>query len=523
MKDYFGVLIDCVTKGSMNVPRMKQFIDAIAKMGYNLLEVCLDDMYPIEGEPYFGYLNGLYKKEELREIERYANERGIEFVPSIQTLGHMGRVLSKPMYLDMCDIGENFLIDDERVDALIEKMFKTMRECFVTDKINLGFDEAHFVGRGRYLDKHGYHDSFDLMLKHLDKVLKIADRYGFKVHIWADMFYKLANRDNDAYISDKPIEFSEDVKSKVPKGIGLCYWDYDSKDERIYDAMLTSLERLDCEPWFAGTIHTFWGYAPMNRYAIDVLKPAMRQVKAHGVKNVLMTLWGHNGLFECSYFSALPGLYVAKQYSEGNYDEAKIKRGFKELFDVDFDDFLVLDILHKNGYNPDYSKGDYTCNVLLHEDCFSGRRDCQLAIIPRIPFGEYKKELEAVAPRMGDFRYLFDNEIALADALEAKAYLGLDTRRAYRENDREELRAMLPRYRTAVEKIEAFRKTFRVVAMRDNTPYGWKYHEERLGGLKSNVADYAERIEAYLDGKCASIPELEDDILPYNIWETYSW
>ncbi len=40
----FGALICCSSNGVMKVEQVKNLIDSLAKMGYNLLERCIDDM-----------------------------------------------------------------------------------------------------------------------------------------------------------------------------------------------------------------------------------------------------------------------------------------------------------------------------------------------------------------------------------------------------------------------------------------------------------------------------------------------
>ncbi len=81
----FGALICCASNGIMKVERVKDLVDNLSKMGYNLLELCIDDMYKIESEPYFGYLRGGYTKAEIREVDEYAKSKGVELVPAIQT------------------------------------------------------------------------------------------------------------------------------------------------------------------------------------------------------------------------------------------------------------------------------------------------------------------------------------------------------------------------------------------------------------------------------------------------------
>ena len=67
MKRY-GVMLDLSRNGVMKVDEIKKMIVYLAKMGYNALELYLEDTYEIEGEPYFGHLRGRYSKKELKEI-----------------------------------------------------------------------------------------------------------------------------------------------------------------------------------------------------------------------------------------------------------------------------------------------------------------------------------------------------------------------------------------------------------------------------------------------------------------------
>lgn len=516
---HFGVFLDLVGNGALNINSFKKYVDYLAMMDYNLIELGLDDMFKIDSEPFFGYLRGGYKKEVLQEMESYANSKGIQLIPCIQTLGHMDNVLSNPHYFELCDIENILLVDDVKVDTLIEKMFISLRDIFKTNEINLGFDEAHYVGLGKYLDLHGYHDRFELLLKHLNKVVKMAEKYNFKVHIWADMFYKLAN--NGEYIA-KNVHFSNEVVEKIPKGIGLCYWDYDTMDESVYDSMFTTLEEAGVDVWFGGAANTWWGYAPLNTYSIEAMKPAIKQIIKHNVEHVMFTSWGNAG-HECSFFAVLPTLYTVKQFSLGNFDVEKIKHGFKELFNLNYDDFMLLDIPNKNAYNPELKRPDSSCRALLVNDCFLGKRDLQLSQIEHIPFEDYKIQLEQVAPRMGEFKYLFDNMIALCDALSVKAELGIKTRNAYLSKDKKSLLSLLNIYEEAAKRIDNFRMTYRKVWMIENTPYGWDYHEKKLGGLIFRIRDCALRIKEYLDGIVDNIPELEDEILVFGDWASVIW
>ena len=172
-----GVMIDCSRNAVMTIPELKKFITVLGKMGYNQVQLYMEDTYEVEGYDKFGYLRGKYSKEELKELDDFAFGLGIELVPNIQTLAHM------TAYARWCseiiDIDDIMLVGDDRVYAFVDAMMASLRECFRTENIHIGMDEAHNLGRGKYLDKNGLEDHAEIMKKHLDRVLALAEKYGF--------------------------------------------------------------------------------------------------------------------------------------------------------------------------------------------------------------------------------------------------------------------------------------------------------------------------------------------------------
>lgn len=164
-----GLMVDCSRNAVMRVSAVKRLIRLLARMGYAHLQLYTEDTYEIEGEPYFGYMRGRYSRQELREIVSYAAMFGIEVIPCIQTLAHLQRIFKWNDYRPIHDVGDILLVGDERTYALIEKMFVSLRDCFDSGVVNIGMDEAHLLGRGKYLDAHGYRKRFELLTEHLEK------------------------------------------------------------------------------------------------------------------------------------------------------------------------------------------------------------------------------------------------------------------------------------------------------------------------------------------------------------------
>ena len=509
-----GALMCFSSCGIMKPERVKAHIDKLAQMGYNYLELCTDDTYKIEEEPYFGYLRGGYTKDEIKDMDAYAKSKGIELVPCVQTLAHQTNLVKLPHYADIVDIDNILLVDEPKTYELIENMFKTLRECYSTDKVNIGFDEAHKIGRGRFLDKFGYQDRFEILLRHLNRVVDIAKKYGFKVHMWSDMFFRLAF---DGRYEVKDAVLPDIVKEKIPEGVALTMWAH-PEDAEVFDSMITSHEQIGRELWItlnAGKSSN--GYAPFNKLCIEEYDKYFKYIEKHGVENLFFTLWDDENN-ECPYDNAIVSLYTASQYAKGNFDMVSIKKGFKEMFGVEFDDIMLHDLPNKYKSNPDLTKFICACKTMLFNDCFVGWKDSMIERELPIDYDEMARTLEDAVKRTGEYSYITDMYAKLCRALEYKHDLGLRTRKAYKAGDKAELGKLVGRYEECAKRIKIFKDAFRKNWMYNNKPYNWEVHEIRLGGLISRVMDCRDRLIEYLDGRVDCIPELNETILPYAEW-----
>ncbi len=507
-----GVFICLSGNGGLSVKSIKRFIDLMISFGYTSIELGLDDMVKIKEEPYFGYLRGGYSIDDLIELDKYAVSKGVELIPSCQFLGHFGYLSKIPEYENIIDIDDILLIDEPRTYELIENMIKTLRKCFSSNKINIAFDEAHHVGLGKYLDKHGYVNRFDLMLKHLDKVNAIANKYGFICHMWSDMFFKFANH---GIYYDKNVNFDKKIMDMVPNNVGLCYWDYYSTDKDLLDSMFKSHLQFNRELYFAGSVSTCNGFAPSNIGSLERLKIQLCEARKFNVENYLITLWPDDG-FECSYFSALPGLFEASLLIDGKKLNDKEKNRFKEITGIDFDVYLLLDEPNRSKVNPDLKDINITCKSLLYNDPFLGWKDFELEKIMPIDYGSMVKKYDEVIPSISKkYRTQYIKLRELCACLTYKYDLGIRTRKAYKSKDLKELKDIIKTYDLACNALLRFKKAFYKQWMEENIPHGFDVHEIRLGGLYMRLKDCKQRLSLFVKGKIKSIPELEEELLPY--------
>lgn len=498
-----GTMIDCSRNAVMNVKSLKKWIDITADMGYNSLLLYIEDTYEVEDNPYFGYMRGRYSREELKEVNDYALSKGMELIPCIQTLAHLNAIVRWPAYAPHIDTADILLAGDEAVYELIDKMFASLSECITGRTINIGMDEAHMIGRGKYYDLHGDADRTQIVIDHLKKVAEIGAKYGFTLEMWSDMFFRLA-AGGEYYASDAKIDAS--VGAQIPENVRLIYWDYYSTDKKHYDKMISAHQRLKEDVVFAGGFWTWIGFAPHNGYSIKATTMALKSCLENGVGDVFFTMWGDNGA-ECSKFAMLPTLFYAAELAKGNKNKADIKAKFKEKYGIDFDRFMLLDLIGTPGgtANEPLNAEKY----LLYNDCFTGLADSTIS-------GGENEQYAKCARRLGllkkdeNWGYLFAAAQALCEVLAIKAELGVKTRQVYESKDKDALKALIGEYRKLSKKLDTFYKLYKKQWFNDNKPHGFDIQDIRLGGLMTRIESCAERLQDLYEGKIEVIEELEE-------------
>lgn len=504
----FGTMLDCSRNAVMNVSSLKKWIDITADMGFNTLMLYTEDTYEVEGHPYFGYMRGRYTQKELKEINDYAAQKGMELIPCIQTLAHFNAIVHWPEYAPHVDTDDILLAGDEKVYELIDNIFSSISKCFTSRIINIGMDEAHMIGRGRYYDLHGDADRSQILVDHLCRVAEIGKKYGFTFLMWSDMFFRLATG-GDYYKKDAPI--CEEVKKQIPDNVELIYWDYYSQDKSHYNRMLAAHDRIKEGTWFAGGLWSWRGMAPHNGFSMKATAAALKSCRERGVKDVFLTLWGDDG-GECSKFALLPSLFCASKLAKGVTKMSEIKSEFQEKFGIDFQRFMLLDLPGTPGgrtdkiVNPD--------KYLLYNDCFTGLLDSTLAGGEGEQYAKCARRL-SLLKKEEIWGYLFTTAGALCQVLAIKAELGIKTRTVYKERDQKALSALIKEYKQLSKKLEAFYRAYKEQWFVENKPHGFDIQDIRIGGLMARVKSCTERLQDLHDGKVDVIEELEEAQLDF--------
>ena len=185
-----GVMINA-SSALPTMEGLKRYIDHIAAMGMNMLMLYTEDTYEMKDYPYFGHMKSRFTVEQLREIDEYGYQMGVELIPCIQTLAHLASYLVWQESAPVRQSAGTLMVDEEATYKFIESEISTMRQAFRSPRIHVGMDEAADLGAGRYMNERGYEDRFDIFNRHLNRVCDICTKYDFHPMIWSDLYFSM--------------------------------------------------------------------------------------------------------------------------------------------------------------------------------------------------------------------------------------------------------------------------------------------------------------------------------------------
>ena len=498
----FGIMLDCSRNAVMRVEHLKKWLQRLALLGYNMVMLYTEDTYELPGEDYFGYLRGAYTAEELRAIDDYATQLGIEMVPCIQTLGHLEQIIKWPAYRDVTDTSRILLVDEDKTYALIEKMLAHWSKVYRSRRIHIGMDETHALGRGRYMDRFGYERGFDIFNKHLARVVKMCQDHGLKPMIWSDMYFRLGSKTGDYY--DRDARIPGDVARKIPREVQLVYWDYHHSEKEFYLDWIARHRAMGFEPVMGSGVWTWskvWYDRALTEANAGACVDACREVN---LREMFFTLWGDDGAY-CDFDSAFAGLaFVAeKAFAEEVVPEALAAR-YGAVCDGDYDANILAAEL-RGVLNPAAVLWDDPLLGIYLQHERSQQDDALAKAEERYQALATELEAHAVDRAAGDLNHARLLTLALA----AKVGLAHRLFKAWTNKDTRALaqvREGIPDVEKALRKLSA---SFRAMWLAHNKPFGLEVIQVRFGGLFTRYEELARRLDEYLAHEVDTIPELE--------------
>lgn len=499
-----GVMLSLSGPGILNVKSVKQFMLNMAALGMNAILLGMDDTYPLEDYPYFGHMRGRYSKEELKEIDDYADQIGIEAIPCIQTLAHLQRYLRWEEAAPVKDTAAVLLVGEEKTYDFIRCMLQTLSGIFKSRRIHLGMDEAHSMGQGRYAKLHETVDPKQMFVEHLERVKEICREENLSPIIWSDMLFRLCGGEggvNEEY--DPKSVITEDIEKAVA-GLNIMYWDYYRLEESEYDSIIKRHQAITPETSFSGGIWTWDGYLPNFKYTFDTTYPAMKACLKNGISEVYATLWDGQ---DTHFIHAVPGLAAFSEYcylgekctEEDVLSASEFLTGIdREVLFASSEFFLGYEGAVKIGER--FVDADLLFEILRYEVDYkeaTRRYNKAIKILEKYPendFAQYAIKLIEIASIKSElFSYL---------------------RPSYSKKDMNYIKKVAEEILPNLIKLyDDFFVSYEKIALNQRKPFGIELIQIRFAGIKTRLL-YAQRVLLeYVQGKRDKIEELDEPAL----------
>jgi len=514
-----GVMLDVSRNAVPTVESIKRLLSHMALMGLNLLMLYTEDTYEIEQLPYFGYMRGRYTNEELKECDDFADQFGIEMIPCIQTLAHLAQVLKWNCFAEVRDTGDILLAGYDKTYDLVEKMIRAASAPFRSRRIHIGMDEANGLGLGRYREKNGIQCPFDILNSHLKRVVGITESLGLQPMIWSDMYFTLGSKTGTYF--DLNSEVPHDAADSIPKGILQVYWDYYHNDEDYYCKFIRKHRDIGIEPLFAGGIWSFAGMLVNYNKTFAATEAALSACRKEGISEVFATIWNDDGA-ETNLFASLLGLQLfAENGYKGKLSREELKERFEFCTGASFEgffDFSLFDALPGTETESILEKPANPSKYLLWQDILTGLFDRHVEGFDlKTYYSGLARKMEKYADNAGEWRFLFDMPVKLAEVLAVKGSLGLELKALYHAGDSRGLREIADQRLPALYMmVDNLRKAHRKQWLDNYKPFGWEVLDMRYGGLLARIESAGERIRDYTDGHIGRLEELEEERLYFD-------
>ena len=521
-----GIIRDVSEGAVLNGEGVKTLILCAAALGYDYIGIYLEDLITVKEYPYLGNLRGAYTREQIKNTVDFADMFGMETVPFVQTLAHLSGAFRRDAFYDINDIDDVLLVGNEKTYEFTDALIKTVSENFSSRRINIGMDGSPLMFMGKYLDEHGFaKDKTEVFMKHVERIVKICDKYGLNPEMWSDVFLsgRMAgekNKNAGLLQSDIDSAKSDKLKAFIAEKMTLTFREFNHTEREFYEQKFDEHFKITKNVNFAGSAWTDNGFAPAHTLAEKTLGPAAEVCRARDIQDAAVALMGEGG-GECSVFSALSTLvWFSEKIRGGNAGPDVLDPRCRSLFNSTYRQLKATEEADRTApySTEEYAKKGKAVNpskYLLYNDPLVGVMDAHAYEELGRYFDRNAKTLRAAAAAGGKFSYIADYLSSLCEILITKADLGNRIRKAYRENDRKYLYEVAENILPDIKKkIKVFYIKYKNGWDKENKSVGFEIMQVRLGGLMQRTESCAAVIKEYLSGETDCIETLEDIKLP---------
>jgi hexosaminidase len=303
------------------IDTLLQLIDDLSHLKYNEFQLYVENNFQFRKHPALYDDTTPFTAEELLVLDAACRARHIDFVPSLTSLGHFEKILSRPAYRHLAEaepaqlkaIGApcwheagpwSLCVTDPAARQLLADMYAEFAPNFTSGHFNICCDEAYDLGRVRsktLADKIGTGQMYVDWIRYCDTLARSHGGGGKSIQMWGDI------------ILNHP-----DLISQLPENATLLEWGYEH-DHKFDEHCQIFAQRLKPQNSELRTRHFYvspgtssWlTLSARTRNSCGNIHNAATAGLKYGAKGLLLTDWGDQGHQQFLSISLTPLAYAA--------------------------------------------------------------------------------------------------------------------------------------------------------------------------------------------------------------------
>lgn len=301
-----GLLHD-ITRGKVpTLATLKHLVDRLALLKVNQVQLYIEHAFVFSFDPDICSPDEGLSPDEVRELDVYCRQRFIDLVPALATFGHMGRILSMPMYRHLAEVEATKVWADmtwpERMRGLtldcmspeahrlVAQMWSDVLEAFSAPAVNICGDEPWDLGYGKNKGRFDDTGKGSAYVEQLRRTHEICETHGRKTQFWSDV------------LRNYPM-----LLDRLPSDSTVMHWGYD--DQADYEGtgtfVVAGLPTFVC-PGTSGWKRVLNAMDLAERNVRDFADAGSRH-RATGLINTDWGDYGHFNLLACSWHGIASG------------------------------------------------------------------------------------------------------------------------------------------------------------------------------------------------------------------------
>lgn len=267
-----------------------KLIDILSEYKMNELQIYIEHSFLWEGMSEVFRDKDPLSAEDIMELDRYAQKRKVELVPSIATFGHLYETMETYSFkhlsekeIDM-DVPYSFInrmahhtvdVSNEESLELVEHMIRSFIPLFSSNKFNICADETFDLGKYKTKELAEEIGIGQMYVDYLNKIINVVHSEGKEALFWGDII----------------LNYPELI-SELPKNVTCLNWGYGTQEPEKHSRTIyeSGIPQYVC-PGVSG-----WNRA-FNWY--DNASANIRLMTNHATNNyaygLLNTNWGDYG------------------------------------------------------------------------------------------------------------------------------------------------------------------------------------------------------------------------------------